>query len=500
MKRALVLAVLLLAGCGPASHTGGDAGPLEIDAEAPDVGSTAQALIGPAGGTIALEGARLEIPADALREDTLIRITVTGQAVQDPFVGFSPIYRFEPAGLRFEAPVTVSIPFAGDPETATLYWTVDDTDAFAALETTVESGLALAQTEHFSRAFVGTACRGDCCGRGRGTLDVLLSVDNSNSMAEEQALLAAQIPHMARVFATGDIDGDGVQDVPALRSVRIGTVSADMGTGGYAVPTCDSSDFGDDGLLNTDGRTDLAACMATYPPYAELGSGASTSAVDGFVDHVRCTAQLGTGGCGFEQQLEGVVKAVTPSSAPLVFHAGTTGHGDGANAGFVRRGSILSVIMVTDENDCSALDPELFNPSSATYGATDLNLRCYAHPSALHDVRRYVDGLRAMRGDPSDVVFSLIGGVPADLGGASPASILADSRMSETVDPSSPNRLLPACISEHGIAMPARRLVEVAQGLPGSTVHSICEGDFAPAVDAILQRVADRASGSCGAP
>ena len=72
--------------------------------------------------------------------------------------------------------------------------------------------------------------------------------------------------------------------------------------------------------------------------------------------------------------------------------------------------------------------------------------------------------------------------------------------MLETVDPAMPNRLLPSCVTEHGVATPPTRLLEVARDLPGSTVQSICQDDFAPAVDAILRRVAARASGSCGAP
>ena len=42
-----------------------------------------------------------------------------------------------------------------------------------------------------------------------------------------------------------------------------------------------------------------------------------------------CLATLGTGGCGFEQQLKAVRKALTI-------------HADGANAGFVRDDSLLA--------------------------------------------------------------------------------------------------------------------------------------------------------------
>lgn len=153
---------------------------MDLDAGHIDIGASAQALIGPPGGTIVLEGARIEIPAGALSEETLITITVTDEVVLDPFIGFSPVFSFEPHGLAFAAPVTVRMPFSGSQDTATIYWTVGETIAYAALDTRIEDGLAVAETRHFSSAFVGTACRGSCCGRGRRELDVLLSMDPSS--------------------------------------------------------------------------------------------------------------------------------------------------------------------------------------------------------------------------------------------------------------------------------------------------------------------------------
>ncbi|MCZ7679047.1 MAG: hypothetical protein M5U28_09960 [Sandaracinaceae bacterium] len=134
-------------------------------------------------------------------------------------------------------------------------------------------------------------------------------------MTEEQASLAAQIPRMARVLATGDLDGDGTQDFPALASVRVGTVSSDMGTGGYSIPTCAAADFGDDGVLRTAPRAG-GACAGTYPSYAELRADDPAADVEGFVHHVSCVAEMGIGGCGFEQQLDAVLKALTPAGSP----------------------------------------------------------------------------------------------------------------------------------------------------------------------------------------
>ena len=275
-----------------------------------------------------------------------------------------------------------------------------------------------------------------------------------------------------------------------------------MGVGGYSVPTCVNRDFGDDGILRTQGN--IPACDASYPSFAELSADDPSGSVDPFVQHVSCVANVGIGGCGFEQQLDAVLKALTPSTSPIRFASDTVGHGDGVNSAFVRTDSILATILLTDEEDCSALDPGLFDPASPTYSSTDLNLRCFAHPGAVHPVARFGDGLRALRTNPNDVIFAAIAGVPVDLVSDPTAldytAILSDPRMTETLDPSMPNRLTPSCnVEGRGVAFPPRRIVQVAESFGANgVVQSICQEDFTPVVDAILQRVAARVSGSCG--
>src|SRR5690606_18070119 len=119
------------------------------------------------------------------------------------------------------------------------------------------------------------------------------------------------------------------------------------------------------------------------------------------------------GGCGFEQQLESMLKAVTPSSSAVSFVMGTQGQADRANAGFLRPDAMLAVVVLTDEEDCSAADAELFNPSSGVYGGS-LNLRCFSYPMAVHPVERYVENLLALKSHPSQVFFGVIAGVPVD--------------------------------------------------------------------------------------
>ena len=342
-------------------------------------------------------------------------------------------------------------------------------------------------------------------------VDLLFVVDNSNSMAEEQASLAAQIPALVRALVDPpDEDADGTPDWLPIRDLQIGVVTTDMGVGGFTVPTCVLRDFGDDGLLRSEGSREDPACMATYPRFVEYTPGGRTPEEVAF--DVGCVAQVGIGGCGFEQQLEATLKALSPSRptaatgpsyVPPTFFRGTLGHADGANAGFVRDDTLLAVVIVTDEEDCSASDPNLFDPASPAYSGTDLNLRCFAHAlSAVHPISRYVEGLTALRAQRPDLLaLGVVAGIPVDLAVAAPtdadyARMLDDERMIEHVDPSMPNRLVPSCnVAGRGLAFPPRRLVSVARGLGRgrATVQSICQEDFGPATAAFARLFGRRA-------
>jgi len=335
-------------------------------------------------------------------------------------------------------------------------------------------------------------------------VDLLLMVDNSNSMSEEQTSLAVQFPRLVRVLATGDLDGDGVEDFVPVRSLQVGVVSSDMGTGGHRVPTCSEPGFGDDGVLRTTGNTMITGCLATYPPF--LGFRPADGAdPDAFAADVSCVATIGTGGCGFEQQLEAVLKATTPSTSSIAFHMDTSGHADRENMGFLRPDSLLAVVLVTDEEDCSAADPELFSPSSSVYTG-ELNLRCFNFPVAVHPVARYVEGLVATRTSPDLLLYAAIAGVPPRLVEGREVvdfnAILTDPEMQEMIDPTLPTRLRPSCnVPGRGLAFPPRRMVQVGREIEArggnAVVQSICQADFSPAVDAILGRIARRLRNDC---
>ncbi|AKF09465.1 hypothetical protein [Sandaracinus amylolyticus] len=341
---------------------------------------------------------------------------------------------------------------------------------------------------------------------GSTPVDLLIVVDSSSSMAEEQDSLVAQLPRLiGELVDPPDRDGDSQPDWPAITDLHVGVITPDLGVGGYTIPSCDDeANFGDDGVLREVASAD--GCSATYPPILEFGAGDDPAA---FANDVACVARVGTGGCGFEQPLEAALKALSPSTpqpytapdyVPPTFVAGTSGHADGANAGFLRDGSLLAVIVLTDEEDCSVRDVELFDTSSPRY-VTDLNLRCFAYPEALHPVERYVGGLLALRADRPDLfALAVIAGIPADAAVPLPSlddyeRILARPEMEERVDPEMPTRLVPSCNGPTGIAFPPRRLVRAVAGVGRGrgTVQSICQEDFTPAVAPIVSLIGRRA-------
>lgn len=351
-------------------------------------------------------------------------------------------------------------------------------------------------------------------------VDILFMVDNSGSMAEEQASLAAQLPRLVQVLTSGDRTGDGPtpDDFTPIRDLHLGVVTSDMGVGGFTVPSCSASPaFGDDGVLRTQGNPSDPSCMATYPSFLAYVAGAAMETPGEFGARFGCVAVAGTTGCGFEQQLEATLLALSPSAPTSWTAAGWTvpsfldgraPRGDGSNAGFLRPSSILAVVEVTDENDTSVIEPGLFDPADVRFSAVPLNLRghVYSDPAMgiVQPVSRYADGLAGLRANPANLVFAAITGVPsgaiADAAHVDYAALAADTAMMPTVNTDGTG-LEPSCSSDNGVAFPPTRLVETARELDargaGTVLASICDPTFDALIDGLIERIAARAAGSC---
>lgn len=328
-------------------------------------------------------------------------------------------------------------------------------------------------------------------------LDLLFVIDDSESMAPAQEELARSLPRMLDHLLSGErASGFGAQP---FRDLHIGVVSTDMGTGSTSVEGCSAS--GDDGVLSTRGNTTRAGCEATYPDFFQFAPADVDSA--SLAADLSCVVVMGTDGCDYEQPLEAMLKAVSPAGAvdqgggPLLFAEGSVGHGDGRNAGFHRPDAILAVVLLTDEDDCSTRDPDLFDAASVRYPEPNLSLRCARSPDALHPVLRYAATFGDAWSLPDLPVFAAITGLPPDLAEEDNyARILRDRRMFATPDPSRDGDLAPSCVSEDLLGFPPLRIVALAEVLQSQRVDtvlaSICEANFDATVDRIPDAIDER--------
>jgi hypothetical protein len=363
-------------------------------------------------------------------------------------------------------------------------------------------------------------------------VDILLVIDSSGSIEGESEALKAQLPRMLNAIVTGS---DQDTSFPPASSVHVAVATSDMGLVGIqGIEKCEGA--GDDGIFLQPGVAGVT-CDVDYPGFLAYDGAAAAIAT---VDTVSCVPLTGTDGCGFEQPLEAGLKALWPASNDAITFHGGPGHGEGANAGFLRPNSLLVVVVVTDEDDCSAADLSLFVPNPLPddpIAMQALNLRCFHNPERLYAPERYIENFKALRPHNDNVIFATISGIPADLLSeearagvdfAVPAqvdafydAVLADPRMQEApldeaaahggsltpscdrtrviVDPEVPDVAAPP--PTIGRAYPPRRLIEVARGFgTNSVLGSICADDFGDTTGAIIRAIGERLVDAAAGP
>ncbi|MFK8004099.1 MAG: hypothetical protein AB8H86_31325 [Polyangiales bacterium] len=321
-------------------------------------------------------------------------------------------------------------------------------------------------------------------------LDLLFVIDNSEGMARAQADLARQLPRFLDVITSGR-SPQGTRFDPLWR-IRIGVISADLGSGGFEHPSCAEPNFGDDGILIRD------RCEVNAPPFLQFRAGESDAEL--FTEQAQCLATLGEDGCRFQQPLDAALKALSSASSELLFVNGSRGHVDGANEGFHRYDPMLSVVFLTSGDDCSAANPDVFNEASTTYTHPEMSQRCVRHSEALQSVERYVDGFRQII-SPERLFVTIIAGIPPDLlpsAGQRPdyERLLNDERMEPGPDPSDPSQLRTSCQGpDRQRAHAPRRLIEVSQALEADyvdvTLGSVCS-ERDSALDELAEGIAAR--------
>jgi hypothetical protein len=391
-------------------------------------------------------------------------------------------------------------------------------------------------------------------------VDILFVIDNSGSMGEEQGRLVADIASLVAVL----------EDPAVGANYRIGITTTDNGNpwcgstspeaGKLQMSSCRGriGDF----LFNGSPPADASAVACTdvcdvdtlpilptttefepdprQRPWIEFIEGQSNLGGDlTTIEAIRCAAPQGIAGCGFESHLESMYKALLRSR--------TAGE---AEYGFMRTNAILSVVVLTDEVDCSYndayqsiflpedqggnpsvfwSDPDAAAPTSAacwnagvvcegsgtpydscrssnkdTGGAIDVS----DEEAVLYPVSRYVEFvqeieiLKQQYTPGQEVLVSVIGGVPDGYDGTN----LAYSNSLDPIDQTNFG-IGPGCTYDDadpmtpvGTARPPVRMREFAEQFEvgdGPNLYSICQDSYSDALGAVANSIRDQIKPAC---
>jgi hypothetical protein len=308
-------------------------------------------------------------------------------------------------------------------------------------------------------------------------IDILFVIDNSGSMAEEQASLQQNFNRFINVLE--NIEG-------GLPNVHIGVVSTDVGAGPFNISGCSGS--GDNGILQNAPRN--AGCS---PPAGQFISDTAnpdgtrqTNYTDPLIDTFGCIARLGIDGCGFEQPLESMRRSLDGRNAQ--------------NAGFERDDAFLAVIIIADEDDCSTDNTQMFDTSQNSiddplgplssfrcfeFGVvcnpdnprnTGNKSECVPRDDSqyMFPVQEYIDFLKDLKEDPNLIIVAGI------IGNTDPVVVGADMNGSPKLEPS--------CQSAAGTADPGIRLRHFLEAFPQrNTITTICNEDLSDALTVIAE-------------
>lgn len=188
--------------------------------------------------------------------------------------------------------------------------------------------------------------------------DILFVVDTSASNDAMLSGVGELAPDMlgSLDFAVENAQGHG----PRL---HIGVITPNLGTGEHPITYCENG--GDRGELQTvtgAGCPDLVGTHIVVEDNVVLNLGWITDVPTA----VQCLVDGQTerdSGCGFEQPLAAVAKALDVGQTPF-------------NDGFFRASAGLAVVLMTDEDDCSAPTNDLFDPNNQSLGALT-SFRCF---------------------------------------------------------------------------------------------------------------------------
>ncbi|HEX3902677.1 MAG TPA: hypothetical protein VH853_07485 [Polyangia bacterium] len=166
-------------------------------------------------------------------------------------------------------------------------------------------------------------------------VDLLFAIDDSSGMPGMQEKLADQIP---RILQT-------LESLPRAPNLHVAVVSSDLGAPGDSPALTGCTSVGDEGVFQAKAHGNCSDTTLT-------AAAAFVSDVDGVRNYlapeistvVQCIVPLGGQGCAFGHTLASVARALGADGSPA----------PAANAGFLRADATLAIIILSDEDDCSA--------------------------------------------------------------------------------------------------------------------------------------------------
>jgi hypothetical protein len=340
-------------------------------------------------------------------------------------------------------------------------------------------------------------------------LDLLFMVDNSSALESAQANLVANLPRFMDVLKALP---DGLPDL------HIAVITSDLGIGTNDIPGCNATG-GDNGIFRSGvGATPFNNCTTTGlnagAAYVSSTGGASpqTNFTGDITQVVQCILPVGSVGCGFEQPLASVVRALGADgkAAPV------------ENQGFLRPDAYLGIVLLTNEDDCSAVSPSFYDVKTNTRLSSPLgppgNFRCseFGHlcdgapprrtaPSgAVTDVVTYQScvssegagmltpvaqlaaQIKSLKADPSMILVSSIQGpaTPYQIRWKAPA-VDGDGPWPDITHSCTMSPATTGSFADPGVRLQEFTAAFGANGL----VYSICQDNYGPALNTIAMKL-----------
>lgn len=387
-------------------------------------------------------------------------------------------------------------------------------------------------------------------------VDILFVIDNSGSMGEEQANLAANFDPFIKMLEEKDVEANYRIAITTTDNgnPRCGGATTPEG-GAFVLSSCldrlDQFIFNGAQPVNVQNIACTDICgldgdaLEIQPtitdedpnpkarPWLENIEG-QTNLPEGVntTEAFQCFGPQGVDGCGFESPLESMYKALA-----------RTQNSNEASYGFLRRDALLAIVFVTDEVDCSAKptsnelfmepnplwhDDEADWPSSAVcwnagvecMGGPGTYDDCYSvdrdmsgnltddpEQAVLHPVSRYIDFVDALEqskksllGNDKEVIVTVISGVPGNGGEV----VYADS---PDADFMADFGIGPGCTSDDEgaagtlqTAVPPVRMREFAEAFQNEdrpNMFSVCSDDYSPALEEVADAIRTQFEPAC---